>query len=83
MQSMILLYFGVCWCIQNPLLHHIHITLVTLIIKLRYVGAPKLPVSHQHICCICNFIIELSMLVPSNPFFHHIHVKLASDLDAI
>jgi hypothetical protein len=67
----------------NPILHHIHITHVTLIIKLEYVGAPKPPILHQHICCIRNFIIELGMLVPPNPFLYHIHVKLASDLDAI
>ena len=52
----------------NLILHHIHITLVTLIIKLEYVGAPKPPVLHQHICCICNFMIELGMLVLPNPF---------------
>jgi hypothetical protein len=67
----------------NLILHHIHIALVTLIIKSEYIGAPKPPVLHQHTCCICNFIIELGMLVPPNLLLHHIHVKLASDLDAI
>ena len=52
----------------KPILHQIHITIVTLIIKLAYVGAPKPLVSLQHICCICNFIIELGMMVPPNPF---------------
>jgi hypothetical protein len=31
----------------NTILYHIHITLVTLIIILGYVGAPKPPASHQ------------------------------------
>ena len=68
MQYVILLYFLAYVGAPKPLLHHIHITLVTLIIKLEYVGALKPPVLHQHIYYICNFIIELGMLVPTYPF---------------
>ena len=40
---LVLLYFWSMWCTQPPL-HHIHITFVTLIILLGYIGAPKPPI---------------------------------------
>ena len=75
--SIILLYFRSMWC-TNLLLHHIHITFVTPITIFDYVGAPKPPILHQHICYICIYVIELCMLVPANHILHHILVKFAS-----
>ena len=74
---LILLYFGICGA-PNSLLQPIHITFVTPITIFDYVGAPKPPILHQHICYICIYVIELCMLMPANHILHHILVKFAS-----
>jgi len=71
------------WCIHSSFAPHLY-DICDLIFILAYVGAPKPPILHQHIDCICNYIIELGMLVPTNHFFlDHIQVKFASYADAI
>ena len=70
------------WCIQSSFAPHTY-DICDLICILAYVGAPKPSILHQHIGCICNYIIELVMLVPPYHFLHHIQVKFASYADAI
>ena len=70
------------WCIQSSFAPHPY-NICDLIFILAYVGAPKPPNLHQHIEFICNYIIELGMLVPPNHFLDHIQVKFASYADAI
>jgi hypothetical protein len=67
----------------NPILYRMHITIVTFIIKLEYIGAPKPSVLHQHICCICNFNNRIEYVGAPKPRLHYIHVKFASDLYSI
>ena len=67
------------WCISfAPHTYEI----CDLIFIMVFVGAPKPPILHQHIGCICNYITELGMLVPPNPFLHQIKVKFACYADA-
>ena len=56
------------WCIHSSFTPHLY-DICDLIFILAYVSAPKPPILHQHIDCICNYIIELGMLVPPNHFF--------------